>query len=88
MTTSLRIPATATGCQPGTLKGRCLRVCVSLACSVGLAAYLLFWFFEGLSPRMDSIARWETRRKSAAQTHKEQCAVTGTLLCLKDLPSS
>lgn len=86
MTTSLRIPATATGCQPGTpQKGRWLRVCVSLA----FAAYLLFWFFEGLSPRMDSIAQWETRRKSAVKTHKEeQCVVTGTLLCLNDLPSS
>jgi len=89
MTTDLCKPATATGYQPGSVHGRWLRACVSLLCSLFLALYLLFWFFESLSPRMDAIARWETRNKvSVARPHPHpNCIVTGTLLCLESIPN-
>ena len=86
MTTNLCKPATATGYQPGPVSGRWLRACVSLLCAVSLAVWLLFWFFESLSPRMDAIAQWETRNKMAIARPHPNCLVTGTLLCLESIP--
>lgn len=40
---------------------KALSVCVRLLLPFALAAYLLFWFFEGLgSTRIDAIAAWST----------------------------
>lgn len=49
-------PVTST-CVP---TPRCLTLsaCVRLLLAVAFAAYLLFWLFEGLGPRMDVIADW------------------------------
>lgn len=85
MTTDLRKPAKTTGSHPGPVHGRWLRACVSLALSLMLAAWLLLWFFESLSPRMDVIAGWETRGKTTQPRPRPACVVTGTLLCFTGL---
>ncbi len=68
------------GYRPSLLRG-----CVQLAIALALAGWLLFWFFEALSPRMDSIAELETRHKVSAARPHETCLVTGTLICFNGL---
>jgi len=40
---------------------------VRLLTAFGLAGYLLFWWFEGLSPRMRAIAKFESDLRGGGQ---------------------
>jgi len=67
-----------------------LRGCVLICISLVFAVYLLFWFYEGLSPRMDAVAAFSARTGVLAYSssprvmHKPHGCMANIMVCVPE----
>lgn len=57
-----------------------LRTFILCTCSVVLALYLLFWFYEALGPRMEIINRWAVESNYGQHRIEARAGITRPLV--------